>query len=313
MTLPSHSKVYDTIGTQYRRRRTPDARIAARIVEALGDAQRVCNVGAGTGSYEPDDREVVAVEPSQTMIDQRTSTHPVERAAAEALPFADNSFDAAMAIMSVHHWEDPAAGLAEMRRIAPRQVISFDFSSQATCPSVSPLSLAQAVTRCSIALPDFFANDRRSALPSMAINFPPVAACNACVHVKRHLANLPRSSIPKTRRNVSCEGIPLGSWEVGKLQKRTQPLLPRLAELLDVRPVFRSTHHGQQRDAENVDQPMVAPPDHPRVRQLRKTLPQTVHIQPTQIVHDRPSPPPDPIAAIPNRGPRSVSCRKLSY
>jgi len=154
MTLPSHSKVYDTIGARYRRRRTPDARIAARIVNALGDARRVCNVGAGTGSYEPDDREVVAVEPSQTMIAQRTSTHPVECATAESLPFADNSFDAAMAILSVHHWEDPSAGLAEMRRIASRQVVfAFDPDHQSDLwlvrdylPEILELEQARAIS-----------------------------------------------------------------------------------------------------------------------------------------------------------------------
>lgn len=125
--MVGHSKAYDSIGLQYRSRRNPDARIAAQINRALGEARTVCNVGAGTGSYEPSDREVVAVEPSQIMIAQRTSKHRVVNACAESLPFPDDSFDAAMAILSVHHWSNPIKGLAEMRRISRRQLVfTFD-------------------------------------------------------------------------------------------------------------------------------------------------------------------------------------------
>ena len=122
----SHARIYDQIGRGYVGRRRPDPRIAAQITNALGDAQRICNVGAGTGSYEPDDLAVVAVEPSHTMIRQRRGG-TVVRARAEALPFADRSFDAVMAILTVHHWEDARGGLAELRRIAPRRVVfTFD-------------------------------------------------------------------------------------------------------------------------------------------------------------------------------------------
>ena len=127
MALKSHPKVYETIGQQYSKRRQPDPRIAAAIQEALGNASTVCNVGAGTGSYEPTDRVVTAVEPSPTMIRQRTSTDRVVCAAAEELPFVDKVFDAAMAVLSVHHWENPMKGLAEMKRISRRQVVfTFD-------------------------------------------------------------------------------------------------------------------------------------------------------------------------------------------
>ena len=154
MAMPSHPKIYDTIGTQYRRRRSPDPRIAARINSALGDAGTVCNVGAGTGSYEPAGRDVVAVEPSQTMIDQRTSKDRVECAAAESLPFPDGAFDAAMAIMSVHHWKDPRVGLAEMRRVSARQVVfTFDPNRQADLwlvrdylPEILELEQARAIS-----------------------------------------------------------------------------------------------------------------------------------------------------------------------
>ncbi len=125
------SPVYDTIGRQYRNRRIPDARIAAQIIRALGDAKTICNVGAGSGSYEPDDREVVAVEPSQIMIAQRRSSHRVVCAYAEELPFPDDAFDAAMAILSTHHWSDPPKGLSEMQRVSRRQLIlTFDTARQ---------------------------------------------------------------------------------------------------------------------------------------------------------------------------------------
>ena len=119
---------YDRIGTTYTRTRRTDPRIAAQIQRALGDARRVVNVGAGAGSYEPSDRDVIAVEPSPTMIAQRErESAPVVRAGAEALPFAEASFDAALAIFTVHHWTDPRRGLAELARVSGRQVIlSYD-------------------------------------------------------------------------------------------------------------------------------------------------------------------------------------------
>jgi SAM-dependent methyltransferase len=120
--------IYDRIGVGYSAIRRPDPRIAARLEAALGDARTVLNVGAGTGSYEPLRREVTAVEPSATMIGQRPAgAAPVVRGRAEDLPFADDSFDAAMAIITVHHWDDPAAGLAEMARVARDRVLVLTF------------------------------------------------------------------------------------------------------------------------------------------------------------------------------------------
>jgi SAM-dependent methyltransferase len=119
---------YDRMGVGYRQVRRPDPRIAARIEAALGDARSVLNVGAGTGSYEPSERDVTAVEPSRVMIDQRPPTAaPVVQARAERLPFEDDSFDAAMAIITVHHWGDLGAGLAEMRRVALQRVVVLTF------------------------------------------------------------------------------------------------------------------------------------------------------------------------------------------
>ena len=119
---------YDRIGTSYTRTRRTDPRIAARINAGLGDARTIVNIGAGTGSYEPADREVIAVEPSPTMIAQRPAgAAPALRAYAEALPFRDRTFDAALAIFTVHHWSDTRRGLLELARVARRQVfLSYD-------------------------------------------------------------------------------------------------------------------------------------------------------------------------------------------
>jgi len=109
--------------------RRTDPRIAARIWAALGDARTVLNVGAGTGSYEPHDRDVTAVEPSAVMRGQRPPGAARCLAAnASRLPFADQSFDAAMSVLSDHHWPDPLAGLREMRRVA-RRVVVFQFDT----------------------------------------------------------------------------------------------------------------------------------------------------------------------------------------
>lgn len=124
---------YDRMGVGYSAIRRPEPRIAARIEAALGDAASVLNVGAGTGSYEPTTREVTAVEPSQTMIEQRPAgSTPVVQAFAEDLPFEDDSFDAAMAIITIHHWSDVRAGLAEMVRVARQCVVVLTFDPRPT-------------------------------------------------------------------------------------------------------------------------------------------------------------------------------------
>jgi SAM-dependent methyltransferase len=119
---------YDAIGRTYTATRGTDERLAARIWDALGDARTVVNVGAGTGSYEPPDREVTAVEPSSVMIAQRPpGAAPAVQASAEALPFDDRSFDAAMAVLTIHHWNDFPAGAAELRRVARDRVVVFSW------------------------------------------------------------------------------------------------------------------------------------------------------------------------------------------
>lgn len=121
--------LYDRIGVGYSAWRRPDPRIAARIADALGPARTIVNVGAGAGSYEPADRALVAVEPSAEMVRQRPpSAAPAVRASAERLPFRDRAFDAAMAVLTIHHWPDWRAGIAEMRRVArgPVVILTWD-------------------------------------------------------------------------------------------------------------------------------------------------------------------------------------------
>ena len=115
---------YGSIGTSYARYRRPDPRIAARVIQALGAARTVLNVGAGAGSYEPADREVTPVEPSASMRAQRPpGLAPAVDATAEHLPFPDGAFDAAMTTFSVHQWGDLRAGLREVRRVTRGPVV----------------------------------------------------------------------------------------------------------------------------------------------------------------------------------------------
>lgn len=123
---------YNKDGKQYSGYRRADSRIAKHIWDALGDAKTVLNIGAGAGSYEPDDRYVFAVEPSEVMRAQRPShLPPAIRATADTLPFDDKSIDAAMAILTVHHWPDRAIGLREMRRVTKGPIVIMTFDSNA--------------------------------------------------------------------------------------------------------------------------------------------------------------------------------------
>jgi len=117
---------YDSIGPRYSAYRQAEPTWEAEIWNAIGTAGRVLNVGAGTGSYEPTDRLVVALEPAMTMIEQRSAgAAPVVQGVAEALPFADDSFDVVMGVLTMHHWSDKTAGLRELARVAERQVITL--------------------------------------------------------------------------------------------------------------------------------------------------------------------------------------------
>jgi SAM-dependent methyltransferase len=120
--------VYNEIGVKYTTNRQPDPRIEQHVLDALGDARSVVNVGAGTGAYEPSDREVLAVEPSRVMRAQRppNAARCID-ASAESLPLPDGSFDTAMALLSLHHWSDWRAGVGELRRIARKRVVIFTY------------------------------------------------------------------------------------------------------------------------------------------------------------------------------------------
>jgi SAM-dependent methyltransferase len=116
--------IYDRIGVGYGGGRKADPRWQAAINRVIGSAQTVLNVGAGTGSYEPEDRRVIALEPSVVMLSQRPPlSAPAIQGKAENLPFNDAAVHVALAISTLHHWEDWRAGIKEMRRVASRVVV----------------------------------------------------------------------------------------------------------------------------------------------------------------------------------------------
>jgi SAM-dependent methyltransferase len=116
--------LYDSIGKYYRNYRLPDTRISAVVCREFADARVIVNIGAGVGSYEPADKEVVAVEPSRVMIDQRRKHKTaIVCARAEALPFRQDTFDCAMAILTIHHWSDVEKGLHEALRVAKGKIV----------------------------------------------------------------------------------------------------------------------------------------------------------------------------------------------
>ncbi|GAA0932964.1 class I SAM-dependent methyltransferase [Pseudonocardia zijingensis] len=122
--------VYDQIGRTYRTTRRPDARIAAQVASALSGMGSVVNVGAGAGSYEPAGT-AVGVEPSSTMIGQRPAgSAPCVRAVAEALPLRSGSVDAALAVLTIHHWSDLEAGIAQLRRVARRRIVILTWDQE---------------------------------------------------------------------------------------------------------------------------------------------------------------------------------------
>lgn len=123
---------YDAIGHGYAGTRREDPHLAAAIWAALGDARTVVNVGAGTGSYEPSDRHVIAIEPSDVMAAQRPRDRaPAIKATADRLPLRDNSVDAAMAVLTIHHWDDGLqAGIAELRRVARGPVVILTYDTE---------------------------------------------------------------------------------------------------------------------------------------------------------------------------------------
>ncbi|HUQ45940.1 MAG TPA: methyltransferase domain-containing protein [Gemmatimonadaceae bacterium] len=167
--------VYDSIGQGYAARRQPDPRIAARLAAALGSARSVLNVGAGSGSYEPSDRTVVALEPAAVMLAQRApGSAPAVCGRAEALPFGAGTFDAVQGVLTVHHWTDRAAGLAECAQVARNRVVLLTWD-----PAAEGFWLVKDY------LPEFLAVDRRrfAAIESYQEAFGP--------GTRVHVASLP--------------------------------------------------------------------------------------------------------------------------
>jgi SAM-dependent methyltransferase len=142
--------LYDNIGRGYSVFRRPDQRIAAAIDAALGDAASVVNIGAGAGSYEPPGRTVIAIEPSEVMIRQRPAgAAPCLQGSAEALPLETDSVDAAMAILSAHHWADLERGFREMARVARKRAVLLTW-----VPDAAPFWLTDEY------FPEIMAHDR---------------------------------------------------------------------------------------------------------------------------------------------------------
>jgi SAM-dependent methyltransferase len=168
--------LYDSIGRNYAAFRRPDQRIASAIEAALGDAASVVNIGAGTGSYEPPGRTVIAVEPSEVMIRQRPAgAAPCLQGAAEALPLDTDSADAAMAVLCVHHWTDLERDLGEMARVARKRAVLLTW-----IPDAAPFWLTQEY------FPEIAAHDRKI--------FPGAAALSAMLERRIgpvHMAPLP--------------------------------------------------------------------------------------------------------------------------
>lgn len=152
------------MGIDYSEVRRADPRIEAAIWRRLSDARSVLNVGAGAGSYEPRDREVIAIEPSQVMIDQRPSdAAPAIRGKAESLPLEDKSVDAAMGVFTLHHWEDLSKGLAEVQRVTRHRIVFLTLD----------LDITAEMWLCRDYLPEIIENDRKT--------FPTIAALEAAL------------------------------------------------------------------------------------------------------------------------------------
>ncbi|MBS1517851.1 MAG: class I SAM-dependent methyltransferase [Bacteroidetes bacterium] len=129
MIITNKATDYDRTGQNYSGYRKSDPRIAEYVSRALGNAKTILNVGAGAGSYEPENKYVAAVEPSFVMRSQRHLNNrvPAIIGKAESLPFDDNSFDASMAMLTVHHWPDPEKGLNEMKRVSKSRIVIMTY------------------------------------------------------------------------------------------------------------------------------------------------------------------------------------------
>lgn len=232
---------YGQIGDGYSDFRRPDPHIAKQISEALGDATSILNVGAGTGSYEPDDRMVTALEPSESMRAQRPfGLPPAINGVAEHLPFEDASFDASMAIVTVHQWSDLEKGLAEMRRVTRGNVVLLvcdpDLMSDywlndyipelrqvesSRFPSIERIRIALGgeVEILSVPVPhdcrDGF-NEAYYCRPEMFLNEKARLACSSWSLV-------PKSSVERFEAELSAD-LASGRWDEKYGHYRSQPL-----------------------------------------------------------------------------------------
>ena len=164
---------YDRMGVSYSDIRRADPRLEATIWRALGDAQCVLNIGAGTGSYEPSDREVIAVEPSSVMIAQRSAQAALAiQGVAEALPLEDKSVDATMGVFTIHHWDGLDRGLAEVLRVTRKRIVFLTLD----------LDMTEQMWLCRDYLPQIIEHDRKT--------FPTIA------HLQTILPNVQVETVP---------------------------------------------------------------------------------------------------------------------
>ncbi|HTD58687.1 MAG TPA: class I SAM-dependent methyltransferase [Solirubrobacteraceae bacterium] len=153
-----NAPAYDRIGVSYNEVRRADPRLEATIWKALGDARSVLNIGAGTGSYEPADREVIAVEPSPVMIAQRpVDSAPAIQGVAESIPLEDKSVDATMGVFTMQHWADIDRGLTEVLRVTRKRIVFLTLD----------LDVTEQMWLCRDHLPEIIEHDRE-AFPSIA-------------------------------------------------------------------------------------------------------------------------------------------------
>jgi len=242
MTMLRHPMSYDRIGHGYAALRRPDPTIAAAIHAALGSAATVVNIGAGAGAYEPDDRWVLAVEPSAVMVAQRPpGSAPALLASAEALPLADETVDAAMATLTLHHWRDWRAGVAEMRRVARERIVIFTWDPQSDgfwltrdyLPWLRDWDASRFPT-----IPQL-----RSALPRAAADPIPIPDASADAFLAAHWARPAAYLDPLVQRSNSAfaqapdgerlttaferlaDDLRTGAWDARHGHLRTQPAL----------------------------------------------------------------------------------------
>jgi SAM-dependent methyltransferase len=178
---------YDRIGVSYSDIRRADPRIETAIWSAIGDAQTVLNIGAGAGSYEPVDREVIAVEPSPVMIAQRPpDCAPAIQGVAESIPLEDKSVDATMGVFTMQHWDDIDRGLTEVLRVTRQRLVFLTLD----------LDVTEQMWLCRDYLPEIIEHDRKA--------FPTIP------HLQAVLPNVQAETIPVP--NDCTDGFLVALW-----------------------------------------------------------------------------------------------------